>query len=160
MSKRKYDKFHLTAQRLGWNNFTLSVVEICKLSDLVARENYYLYTYKPLLNSVFRSYYSASVYKKVSGLKTLRALLLRRKKLHLGEVAGIQLAKRIKGVYLKEKPRFPVWVYKLTEGSIDPNFTKYSNRQLASNAYPPPRPPKKVLVVRGPGFYFLVLRTK
>ncbi len=143
LSNRKFDKYHIVAKKLGWSNFTLSVVEICKTSDLAARENFYLFHYKPLLNTVFRSSYSASVNKKVS-LKIFWALR-RAKRLIVNVASDVQFANRTKlqrwgleihkSILKKINARFPVWVYKLTEeGSVNPEFTKYPNRSSASKA--------------------------
>ncbi len=54
LSKYEFDKFHIIAKNLGWENFTLSVVEINESSNLIERENYFLSHYKPLLNTLFR----------------------------------------------------------------------------------------------------------
>ncbi len=143
LTKDKFDKYHLTAKKLGWSNFTLSIVEICKISDLAVRENFYLFHYKPILNTVFRSSYSASVKKKVN-LKSFWALR-RAKRLIVDTVSGVQFASSTKAqrwglevqksILNKINEHFPVWVYKLTdEGSVNPNFIKYPNRNSASKA--------------------------
>ena len=167
LSKQKFDKYHIIAkelalssplgrwgwgltlpskrkrEELGWINFTLSVVEICKISDLAARENFYLFHYKPLLNTVFRSSYSASVRKRVS-LKNFWALR-KAKRFIVDKASDVQLASLVKAqrwgldiqnsILNKISIRFPVWVYKLTdEGSVNPKFTKYPNRNAASKA--------------------------
>lgn len=64
LSKYKFDKFHVISRNLGWDNFSLSVIEINNYSKLIERENYYLCYYKPLLNTLFRSFYSGDINKK------------------------------------------------------------------------------------------------
>lgn len=64
------DKFHVFANLVGWNNFTVSIIEICDRSEHGIRENFYLQKYLPLLNSTFNSNFSeTSVY------ETLRSIL-------------------------------------------------------------------------------------
>ena len=74
LSKYKFDKFHIISRNLGWENFSLSVIEINNYSKLIERENYYLCYYKPLLNTVFRSFYSADINKKIDLMDSVKAL--------------------------------------------------------------------------------------
>lgn len=60
LSKYKLDKFHVISRNLG----SLSVIEMNNYSKLIERENYYLSYYKPLLNTLFRSFFSADIHKK------------------------------------------------------------------------------------------------
>ncbi len=54
------DKFHLFATLVGWDKFNFSIIEICDLKLQQDRENFYLKTYLPLLNTVFKSNFSDS----------------------------------------------------------------------------------------------------
>ena len=74
LSKYKFDKFHIISRNLGWENFSLSVIEINNYSKLIERENYYLCYYKPLLNTVFRSFYSADINKKIDLIDSVNSL--------------------------------------------------------------------------------------
>ncbi|WP_460624620.1 hypothetical protein [Isoptericola nanjingensis] len=42
----------LFLKTFGWHNFSITVVETCSREQIVARENWYLYTFKPLLNVI------------------------------------------------------------------------------------------------------------
>lgn len=55
LNRKLSDKFHVFANIVGWDNFTISIVELCETIDLGIRENYYLQKYLPLLNSTFSS---------------------------------------------------------------------------------------------------------
>lgn len=48
-------KFHIFLNLIGWEHFNISIVEVCTLEVIGARENFYLQKYLPLLNSVFSS---------------------------------------------------------------------------------------------------------
>jgi|SRR5919201_3468546 hypothetical protein len=74
LSKYKFDKFHIVSRNLGWENFSLSVIEINNSSKLIERENYYLCYYKPLLNTLFRSFYSADINKKIDLIDSVKDL--------------------------------------------------------------------------------------
>ena len=135
LSKYKFDKFHIIAKNLGWENFILSVVEINESSNLIERENYFLSHYKPLLNTLFRSFYSASINKKVNLIDSLKAL--NQTEDSLTDTSLITELEGDKDTTLQEKDRsrFPVWVYKWTnENLLSPDFIEYSNRQAVSNA--------------------------
>lgn len=58
LNRKLSDKFHVFANIVGWDNFTISIVELCETIDLGIRENYYLQKYLPLLNSTFSSNFS------------------------------------------------------------------------------------------------------
>lgn len=51
------DRFHSFAFSVGWENFEFSIIEICDLETQQEREDYYLQTYFPLLNTFFKSNY-------------------------------------------------------------------------------------------------------
>ena len=74
LSKYKFDKFHIISRNLGWDNFSLSVIEIKNYSNLIERENYYLFYYKPLLNTLFRSIYSADINTKMGLIDSVKVL--------------------------------------------------------------------------------------
>lgn len=40
----------------GWSCFSITIVEVCSISDLAPRENWYLTHFKPLLNSAMVAY--------------------------------------------------------------------------------------------------------
>lgn len=73
---KRTDKFHLFANMVGWDNFTIGIVEICSADKQGIRENYYLQKYLPLLNSTFISKYS-----EVAIFQTLSSILLSKKPL-------------------------------------------------------------------------------
>ena len=52
---KKFDKFHVLAEKLGWDMFTLSVVEFCSKEDLMLRENFYITQYLPILNTQMKA---------------------------------------------------------------------------------------------------------
>jgi len=72
-SKYKFDKFHVISLNLGWENFSLSVIEINNYSKLIGRENFYVCYYKPLLNTLFRSFYSAGINKEIDLIDSVKA---------------------------------------------------------------------------------------
>jgi hypothetical protein len=74
LSKYKFEKFQIISRNLGWDNFSLSVIEIKNYSNLIERENYYLFYYKPLLNTLFRSIYSADINTKMGLIDSVKAL--------------------------------------------------------------------------------------
>jgi group I intron endonuclease len=45
----------LFLQVFGWNNFSITVVEVCRREDLFTRENWYLARYQPLLNVLMKA---------------------------------------------------------------------------------------------------------
>lgn len=109
--KRKLsDKFHVFANIVGWDNFTISIVELCETKDLGIRENYYLQKYLPLLNSTYSSNFSeTAIFESLtSRFKTF--------KLTNTHILGNSI---YSGVSL--------WVYKLLNTQIDPTFVKYSS---------------------------------
>nr|UEX92772.1 GIY endonuclease [Ophiocordyceps lanpingensis] len=58
LNRKLSDKFHVFANIVGWDNFTISIVEFSEIEYLGIRENYYLQKYLPLLNSTFSSNFS------------------------------------------------------------------------------------------------------
>ncbi len=52
---KKFDKFHVLAEKLGWDKFTLSVIEFCSQEDLMLRENFYITQYLPILNTQMKA---------------------------------------------------------------------------------------------------------
>src|SRR5919201_625284 len=50
------------------------IIEINNSSKLIERENYYLCYYKPLLNTLFRSFYSADINKKIDLIDSVKDL--------------------------------------------------------------------------------------
>lgn len=55
LNRKLSDKFHVFANIVGWDNFIISIIEICETEALGIRENYYLQKYLPLLNSRYSS---------------------------------------------------------------------------------------------------------
>lgn len=48
---KRLDKFHVLVRRVGWDKFSLSVIEFCEKKDIMERENYYITHYFPVLNT-------------------------------------------------------------------------------------------------------------
>lgn len=73
LSKYKFVKFHIISRNLGWDNFSLSVIEINNYSNLIERENYYLFYYKPFKSlgetGAFLSTSSATIFYYLDNLK-------------------------------------------------------------------------------------------
>lgn len=53
-------KFGYLLKRIGWMNFSVTVIELCKKEDLKSRELFYLKKYKPILNSIYDFNYTFS----------------------------------------------------------------------------------------------------
>ena len=49
------DKFHVFANLVGWDKFTVSIVEFCEYDQQEIREKFYLDKYLPCLNTIFQS---------------------------------------------------------------------------------------------------------
>lgn len=114
------DKFHVFGNLVGWDNFYVSVVEICNKEDSGVRENYYLQKYLPLLNSTFSSNFSDS-----NIFETLTSKLKAQK--YANSDVSIDISDgKYKGVQ--------IWNYKLLETKIDEQFIKYSSINNASSA--------------------------
>jgi len=47
------DRFHVFANRVGWDKFEFLIVEVCDIKMQVEKENFYLQKYLPLLNTNF-----------------------------------------------------------------------------------------------------------
>nr|YP_010727751.1 homing endonuclease [Leptographium wingfieldii]WDZ67388.1 homing endonuclease [Leptographium wingfieldii]WDZ67436.1 homing endonuclease [Leptographium wingfieldii]WDZ67483.1 homing endonuclease [Leptographium wingfieldii]WDZ67530.1 homing endonuclease [Leptographium wingfieldii]WDZ67576.1 homing endonuclease [Leptographium wingfieldii] len=142
ISKYKFDKFHLSAKILGWENFSLSVIEIKEYSDLIQSENYYLELYKPLLNSIFRSFYSKDIYKKVSLIEELISKNLNDTNLNAEDLINnpyeidgddILLESVNYNSSEKGKLRFPIWVIEWLDNELlEDSVKNYPNRQIVS----------------------------
>lgn len=116
LNRKLSDKFHLFANIVGWDNFTISIVELCETQDLGIRENYYLQKYLPLLNSTFSSNFSETA--------IFDSLTRRLKSSKLTNTTDISDNSIYSGV--------SIWVYKLLNTQIDPRFVKYSSLNKAS----------------------------
>jgi len=111
------DKFHVFGNLVGWDNFTVSIVEFCEKQDLGLRENYYLQKYLPLLNTTFSS--------KLSDTAIYETLTSKLKEIKLSNSIFSKDKKSIyKGV--------GIYIYKLSPSHIDPVFDKYSSLNKAS----------------------------
>ena len=108
------DKFHVFGNLVGWDNFTISIVEFCEKEDLGIRENYYLQKYLPLLNSTFSSKLSETVI-----FETLTSKL-----------KNLKLNNNIPDTC--DYSGFDIWVYNLLSTQIDPSFVRYSSLNKAS----------------------------
>lgn len=109
------DKFHVFGKLVGWDNFTVSVIEICDRKDIGVRENYYLQKYLPLLNSNFLSNFSETfIY------QSLTSILKSKKSLALVDqgTSGTSIS---------------IWVYNLLNTQIDPTPVNYSSIAKASS---------------------------
>lgn len=72
-------KFHKLLRLVGWEQFNVSIIELCPREKLGERENYYLYLYKPILNTIYST--STVPYKaKVKVQRTLSSELIGLKK--------------------------------------------------------------------------------
>ena len=117
---------------MGWENFTIGIVEICGAKEQGIRENYYLQKYLPLLNSAFFSKYSETAI-----FQTLRNILLLKKSgagSSEGQAPG-EGTTNAKGRILK----VAVWVYKLCATHIDKTFVKYDSINKACEGSGPSR---------------------
>jgi len=54
---------------IGWNKFSVHILEYCEEEELISRENYYIEKYLPTLNGRFSSHYSNKIH------RTLRSIL-------------------------------------------------------------------------------------
>ena len=107
------DKFHVFANLVGWNNFTVSIIEICDRCEQGKRENFYLQKYLPLLNSTFNSNFSeTSIY------DTLKSVLKSKQEAFTKE--------KLTDIRLNSYPTLSieVLVYNYNEISIDQNYKK------------------------------------
>lgn len=116
LNRKLSDKFHVFANIVGWDNFTISIVELCETKDLGIRENYYLQKYLPLLNSTFNSNFSETA--------IFESLTMRLKSVHT-KLSNINISGD--SVY----SRIPLFSYKLLNTQIDPTFVKYSSLSKA-----------------------------
>lgn len=55
LTSKKFDRFHVLGEKLGWDKFTLSVIEFCNKKDLMLRENFYITQYLPILNTQMKA---------------------------------------------------------------------------------------------------------
>lgn len=99
------DKFHVFANLVGWNNFTVSIIEICDKSEHGLRENFYLQKYLPLLNSTFNSNFS-----EISVYETLRNILKSRQETRLNSYPAAPVE---------------VLVYSYSGANIDKNYRNF-----------------------------------
>jgi hypothetical protein len=53
---------------LGWENFSVHILEYCNEEDLIQRENYYIEKYLPSLNGKFSSYYSKKIHRNLRSI--------------------------------------------------------------------------------------------
>ena len=97
---------------MGWENFQVSVIEICKISELGTREHYYLKEYLPLLNTAFNSKYTEAAI-----FKNLNRLLASKRKEPLKINQGIKTS---------------IWVYEIDTTQIEKTFVKYDSINKAS----------------------------
>ena len=107
------DKFHVFANLVGWNNFTVSIIEICDRCEQGKRENFYLQKYLPLLNSTFNSNFSeTSIY------DTLKSVLKSKQEALTKE--------KLTDIRLNSYPTLSieVLVYNYNGISIDQNYRK------------------------------------
>jgi group I intron endonuclease len=120
---KKTDKFHVFANMVGWDNFTIGIVEICNADLQGIRENYYLQKYLPLLNSTFFSKYS-----EIAILKTLSSILLSKKPLEVQTSISTNIREKV-----------TIWVYKLCTTHVEKTFVKYDSLNKASKGTGPCR---------------------
>lgn len=101
------NKFHTFLNLIGWEHFTISIVEINLTTELAARENYYLQKYLPILNTTFSSSFSETqIY------ETLTNKLSKLKNNNLVSENG-----KAKEVY----------VYNILKDKIDSNYSNYKS---------------------------------
>ena len=112
MVYKRLDKFHVFANLVGWENFQVSIVEICKISELGSRENYYLQKYLPLLNTAFNSKYTEGVI-----FKNLTRFLASKRKEPIKTNQGIKTS---------------IWVYELSTTQIEQTYVQYDSINKAS----------------------------
>lgn len=97
---------------VGWEHFNISVIEVCSPEEQGARENYYLQTYLPLLNTTFSSSFSESaIYK---NLKSKLAML-----------------KPSSELSAAKWKRTPVYVYEIENNCIKKSYVKYDKIMTA-----------------------------
>lgn len=104
------DKFHVFGNLVGWDNFTVGIVEISDKENLGLRENYYLQNYLPLLNSTFSSNFSETAI-----FQTLRNVLKSKQFLAKDSTSND------KSIY----SGISIWVYEFLNTHIDPTPVKY-----------------------------------
>ena len=119
MKSRAKDKFHVFAQLVGWENFEISIVELCPKEQQGILENSYLQEYLPLLNSSFISNFSESII-----FQTLRSIL-KNKQAKLNNESSNSI-NRNAGI--------PIFVYKYNNNKIEENYSTYESMTLASQS--------------------------
>ena len=72
------NKLGLFLRTVGWKNVSVHIIEFCSISELDNRENYYIKTHLPSLNSKFSSEYSYKVYRSLTGILENRQGLIRK----------------------------------------------------------------------------------
>lgn len=97
-------KFHVFLNLVGWEHFSLSVLEVCSSKEQGARENHYLQTYLPLLNTTFSSSFSESAI--YTNLKSKLAML--------------------KSSSSEKWQRVSVYVYEVKNNNIKESYVKYN----------------------------------
>lgn len=105
------NKLHLFLNLVGWEHFSISIIEECSPEKQGARENYYLQKYLPLLNTTFSSSFSESATWAGPSCQLAR---LRNTQ---GKING-------QGI--------PVYVYEINNEDINKIFVKYNSITEAS----------------------------
>lgn len=123
LNRKLSDKFHVFANIVGWDNFTISIIEISEIKDLGIRENYYLQKYLPLLNSTFSSNFSETAI-----FESLTQKLKSLKSINVNSPSYPPGGDQDKSIYYG----LTLWVYKLLNTHIDPTYVKYSSLNKAS----------------------------
>ena len=95
---------------VGWDNFTVGIVEYCDINVQGLRENYYLQKYLPLLNSTFNSNFNEKMI-----FQTLSDVL-KSKQCEIPKSPGCSAE---------------IWVYKYSNTHIDRSFMKYASTSEA-----------------------------
>lgn len=140
ITRQLEDKFHVFAALVGWENFEISVLELCSREEQGFKENYYLQEYLPLLNSSFIS--STTEYQT---FETLTSILK---------------SKKPGNSRLEDSPftRIRIWVYKFKDSTILPDGVEYANvsrAKLATGAAP--QTIKKYLDTNVPEVFYITL---
>jgi group I intron endonuclease len=104
-------KLHTFLSLVGWEHFSISIIEDCSPKEQGARENYYLQEYLPLLNTTFSSSFSeTAIYESLkSKLTTLKLT-----------------QDNIKGQAV------PIYAYEINDKGISKIFVKYKSITEAS----------------------------
>ena len=111
------NKLHTFLKLVGWEHFNISILEVCSLDTLGARENYYLQKYLPLLNSVFSSSIT-----EVEINNTLNSKL------------NALRSTESKSITNTIKNKIPIYVYNIHDKSIDRSFVRFDSIKQASLA--------------------------